>query len=105
MISIEDVDSKFLDDVKGENEEVISLKIKFNDHFLNIFFPIENEDLIQEDGDMQEPIYPKHDHFHEWNKMKHLLGLMPFVYYFCFYLHLSIYKIIFLAICFGSIQS
>lgn len=38
MISIEDVDSNFLDDVKGENEEVISLKIKFNDHFLNIFF-------------------------------------------------------------------
>ncbi|CAH1414137.1 unnamed protein product [Lactuca virosa] len=78
LVSIDDVDSILEDGLKAEHvedDEVISLKRNFNDHFLNKLCPIQNDDLVQEDHNAIRPIYPRHDHTQEWNEMKPRLGM------------------------------
>ncbi|CAH1452524.1 unnamed protein product [Lactuca virosa] len=79
LVSIDDVDSILEDGLKAEHvedDEVISLKRNFNDHFLNKLCPIQNDDLVQEDHNAIRPIYPRHDHTQEWNEMKPRLEVM-----------------------------
>ncbi|CAI9302602.1 unnamed protein product [Lactuca saligna] len=78
LFSIDDVDSILEDGLKAqhvEDDEVISLKRNFNDPFLNKLCPIQNDDLVEEDHNAIQPIYPRHDHTQEWNQMKPRLGM------------------------------
>ncbi|CAH1423549.1 unnamed protein product [Lactuca virosa] len=77
LVSIYDVDSILEYGPKVEHvkdDEVISLKRNFNDHFLNKLCPVHNDDLVEEDHNATRPIYPRHDHTQEWNEMKPRLG-------------------------------
>ncbi|CAI9279777.1 unnamed protein product [Lactuca saligna] len=78
LVSIDDVDSILEDGLKVEHvkdDEVISLKRIFNDHFLNKLYQIQNDDLVQDDHNAIRPIYPRHDHTQDWNEMKPRLGM------------------------------
>ncbi|CAI9301645.1 unnamed protein product [Lactuca saligna] len=78
LVSIDDVDSILEDGLKAEHvedDEVISLKRNFNDQFLNKLCPIQNNNLVEEDHNVIQPIYPRHDHTQEWNEMKPRLGM------------------------------
>ncbi|CAI9280184.1 unnamed protein product [Lactuca saligna] len=52
LVSIDDVDSILEDGLKAEH----------------------NDDLVEEDHNAIQPIYPRHDHTQEWNEIKPRLG-------------------------------